>query len=391
MRVISILAIFLFIFSSSFSQSIKDLEKERNKTQKELEYSNTLLNKTQKDRIQTVNQLNILNNRVKLQNKYLEQTQSQILLLEKEVLEKTNAISQLNFELERLKEDYANLIRYAWKSRSDRQVLVFIFSSTSFNQAYRRFRFSKQFIRFREQQALEIEETKRIIDKEVQDLEVVKLELEKNKQIRTKSLTELRVEEKQVSKNVQTLRNKEKQLLKEIEARKKSMALLNKTINDLIAEEARKAGATKVRDGRYLQISAGFEGNKGKLPWPTDSGLITSAFGEHNHPVLKGVKIKNDGIDITTNKGSAVRAIFEGEVTKVVSIPGSNIAILIRHGDYLTVYSNISKVTVKSGDRVKALQPIGQATTEPSTDKGIYNLQIWRESTILNPSQWLLP
>lgn len=382
----------LFTFSTtSFSQSLKELEQRKQKTQQELDFSNELLEKTQKDRVQSVNQLNILSSQLKLRNRLIFDTQNQIDLLLREIEDKSLFITSLNQDLVNLKKEYAKLIRFARKSKSDMEILVFLFASEDFNQAYRRLRFYKQFVKFRQKQASDIKATQEMIQIELQNLQNNKLELEESKQNKAKEVLKLSQEEKKYQKSIISLQQTEGQLRKEIEERKKSMAILESTIADLIAEEAKKMATSKVRDGRYLLLSAGFEGNKGKLPWPTTKGLITSTFGEHNHPVLKGVKIKNNGIDISTDKSATVRSIFEGEVKKIVTIPGSNIAILIRHGDYLTVYSNITKVTVKAGDFVKALQPIGQAYTDPSTEKGIYNLQIWYESNIQNPVHWILP
>lgn len=382
----------LFTFSTtSFSQSLKELEQRKQKTQQELDFSNELLEKTQKDRVQSVNQLNILSSQLKLRNRLIFDTQNQIDLLLREIEDKSLFITSLNQDLVNLKKEYAKLIRFARKSKSDMEILVFLFASEDFNQAYRRLRFYKQFVKFRQKQASDIKATQEMIQIELQNLQNNKLELEESKQNKAKEVLKLSQEEKKYKTSIISLQQTEGQLRKEIEERKKSMAILESTIADLIAEEAKKMATSKVRDGRYLLLSAGFEGNKGKLPWPTTKGLITSTFGEHNHPVLKGVKIKNNGIDISTDKSATVRSIFEGEVKKIVTIPGSNIAILIRHGDYLTVYSNITKVSVKAGDLVKALQPIGQAYTDPSTEKGIYNLQIWYESNIQNPVHWILP
>jgi murein DD-endopeptidase MepM/ murein hydrolase activator NlpD len=168
------------------------------------------------------------------------------------------------------------------------------------------------------------------------------------------------------------------------------MEALDKAIADLIAEETRSA-KTQIRDARYLRISDGFAGNKGKLPWPTTTGVIVNEFGEHSHPVLKGIKIKNNGIDISTKLNEKVKTIFEGEVRKIVSIPGQNIAVLIRHGDFVTVYSNLIKVQVKVGDRVQAQQVIGEVYNDEKTQSGIYKLQIWQENTLLNPTEWILP
>lgn len=389
-RLLSTLFVFFFFLFSLSSQSLTDLENQKQKTQKELAYANELLDKTQKNRINSVNQLNILKKQLLLQNQLVGQTQNQIDLLEQEISEKQLLISDLNTDLENLKEEYAKLIVYAKRNSSQLDLLVFIFSAQDFNQAYLRIRFYKQFMEYRAGQAKQIQEVQNSIIKELASIEQAANLLKETKQVKTRELNSLHSNERSYQTNINKLRRQENQLRKDIEKRKASMAALDKAIADLIAEEARKA-ATVIRDARYLNLSAGFQGNKGRLPWPTAKGVITGLFGEHNHPVLKGVKIKNNGVDITTDKDSYVRAIFEGEVKKIVSIPGSNMAVLVRHGDFLTVYSNITKISVKVGDTVKALQSLGQVFTDPTTQKGIYNLQIWQENTIQNPTNWILP
>lgn len=389
-RLFSTLFIFFFFLLSLYSQSLSDLEKQKEKTQKELAYANQLLDKAQKSRINSVNQLNILKKQLLLQNQLVNQTQNQIDLLEQEISEKQLLITDLNSDLENLKTEYAKLIVYAKRNSSQIDLLVFIFSAQDFNQAYLRIRFYKQFMKFRAAQAKQIEEVQASIYSELASIEQAASLLKETKHQKTRELNSLYTNEKSYQSNINKLKQQESQLRKDIEKRKASMAALNKAIADLIAEEARKSSTT-IRDARYLNLSAGFQGNKGRLPWPTAKGVITGLFGEHNHPVLKGVKIKNDGIDITTDKDSYVRAIFDGEVKMIISIPGSNMAVLVRHGDFLTVYSNITKISVKVGDNVKALQSLGKVFTDPTTQKGIYNLQIWQENTIQNPAQWILP
>ncbi len=390
-KIFSILFLLLFTFTYSYGQTLKELEIRKQKTEKELQLSTELLEQTQKDRLQSVNQLNILKRQLTLRSRLINELDTQINLLEKDIEDKSLLISSLNKDLENLKREYAKLIRFAQKNKTDMEILVFIFASEDFNQAYRRLRFYQQFIKFREKQAIEIEVTQRMIATEISNLQLSKDQLEQSKKSKDDEVIKISLEQRKYQKSVASLSQREGKLRKEIEERKKSMELLDKAISDLIAEEAKRMANTKVRDGRYLQLSAGFEGNKGKLPWPTEQGIITSDFGEHNHPILKGVKIKNNGVDISTQQNAPVKAIFEGEVKKIVSIPGSNMAVLIRHGDYLTVYSNITKIKVKVGDIVKSLQPIGQAYTDPSTGKGLYNLQIWHENKIQNPENWILP
>lgn len=391
----SILFIFLILSPLvSLSQSIADLEKQRAKTEQDLQATSQLLAKTSKQREQSMQQVNVLHRQLTLRQKLIREIQEQILLFEKDIENKTNLISNYKSDLAKLKLEYAKLIRFAQRNKSDMDLLVFIFSSNDFNQAYRRLRFYQQFLKFRQKQATEIINTQRSIEQEVQSVSEARNKLAKSKEDKADEILNLSSERKRYSQTITLLQQKEKQLRAEVEQRKNAMAALDKAIEDLIAEEARAAAknkSVKVRDASYLKLSAGFEGNKGRLPWPSSTGVVVSEFGEHNHPVLKGVRIRNNGIDISTDAGTIVKSIYQGEVKKIVSIPGQNLAVIVRHGDFLTVYSNLESVLVKVGDTVSALQPIGQVFSGSREKQGIFNLQIWKESIIQNPTHWILP
>lgn len=386
---------FLLLLSNlGFTQTIKELEERKNKTEKEIEFTNKLLTETEQKRIQSLNQLNLLKRQIVLRKNLISDLEIKIQLLKQQISDKELLISELQKDLENLKKEYAKLIRFAWTNKSDLDILVFIFASDDFNQAYRRLRFYQQFIKFREKQGKEIVETQALLESEIIELSNARQDLERSISSKNSEVLNLNRQEGKFSQSVTQLKSQERRLRNEIEERRKSMEALDKAIADLIAEEARKAAESKnskVRDARYLRLSEGFAGNRGKLPWPTDQGVIVGEFGEHDHPVLKGVKIRNNGIDISTTSHSQVKSIFEGEVKKIVSIPGSNVAVIIRHGDFLTVYSNLVKVSVKVGDNVKATQTIGEAFTDPQNNKSFFNLQIWQESKILNPVDWILP
>ncbi|HOP03291.1 MAG TPA: peptidoglycan DD-metalloendopeptidase family protein [Tenuifilaceae bacterium] len=386
--------ILLLCFFASKSQTISELEQRKIKTEQEIQLTNKLLTDTEKKRSQSVNELNLLNSKIKLRKKLIDDIELQIILIEKEIYNKNVIINGLNKDISNLKREYAKLIRFAWRNRSKMQMLVFIFSSNDFSQAYKRMRFYQQLLVFREKQGKEIINMQTLMNDEIYKLSENKKNLEKLINDKTTEVSSLNSEQIKYKRNVSELQKREKQLKKELKERKRAMEDLNKAIENLIAEEARKAKNNKgtvVRDSRYLKLSEGFFGNKGKLPWPSAQGIIVGEFGEHNHPVLKGVKIKNNGVDISMPNNSKITVIYEGEVKKVVSIPGSNIAVIVRHGDFLSVYSNLSKVYVKVGDMLKAQQEIGEIFSEPKTGKSILNLQIWHESKIENPENWLLP
>jgi septal ring factor EnvC (AmiA/AmiB activator) len=382
------------VCTSISGQTIKDLEQRKKKTEEEIELTNNLLSDTEKKRIESLSELNLLKTKIGLRKKLIADIDKQVELVENEIHDKNLIIKGLEKDIQNLKKEYAKLIRFAWRNRTKMQILVFIFSSDDFSQAYRRMRFYQQLLNFRQKQGNEIIQTQSLMNDEIEKLKIHKSKLVSLKSEKSSEITTLDKEEKRFSTSVSQLRAKERQLRKELDERRKSMEALNKAIETLIAEEARKAAeqkTEKVRDSRYLKLSDGFAGNKGKLPWPTAQGVIVGEFGEHNHPVLKGVKIKNNGIDISSPAGTKVKAIYEGEVKKVVTIPGSNVAVIIRHGDFLTVYSNLSTVYVKVGDTVQAQKEIGEVYTDPGTNKSVFNLQIWQESQIQNPKLWILP
>lgn len=386
--------LFLLVCSVTYSQTIKELEERKKKTEEEINLTNQLLSDTEQKRVKSLSEINLLKAKIGLRKKLIEDIDKQVALVEAEISDKNIVIKGLEKDVQNLKKEYAKLIRFAWRNRTKMQILVFIFSSDDFSQAYRRMRFYQQLLNFRQKQGNEIIQTQQLLNEEIDKLRMHKKKLEELKGDKSNEITTLNIEEKRFSSSVSQLRAKERELRKELEERRKSMEALNKAIEALIAEEARKAAELKtanVRDARYLKLSDGFAGNKGRLPWPTTQGVVVSEFGEHNHPVLKGVKIKNNGIDISTPANSKVKALYEGEVKKIVTIPGSNVAVIIRHGDYLTVYSNLAKVFVKVGDSVSATKEIGEVYTDPGTGKGMINLQIWHESQIQNPKSWILP
>ncbi|MBU0765784.1 MAG: peptidoglycan DD-metalloendopeptidase family protein, partial [Bacteroidetes bacterium] len=194
------------------------------------------------------------------------------------------------------------------------------------------------------------------------------------------------------------LKSRESELKKQLSEKQMAAEKIARAIQKIIEEEAKKAAelAKKNRTpGEYALtpedklISDNFGNNKGRLPWPTERGEITSTFGEHEHPVLHGIKVRNNGVDISTQKGAIARAVFEGEVRQVLEIPGADKVVIIRHGSYLSVYQNLDNVFVSTGDKIKAKQSLGTIHTKGSDNTTTLQFQIWQESTKLDPALWL--
>jgi septal ring factor EnvC (AmiA/AmiB activator) len=219
--------------------------------------------------------------------------------------------------------------------------------------------------------------------------------VEKIKLVDAESREKLKLDkEKQLKgKTIQDLSKKEKQLLARLRTNQQALHKLQQEIERILAEEASARAADKNRDAGVkaaeMRLSSDFASNQGRLPWPTDQGVVTSAFGEHQHPVLKYVKVNNNGIDIMTGQNAPVKAVFNGVVSKVLSIPNLNKIVMLRHGDYLTVYSNLDEVMVTSGQSVVTGQVIGKAHFDRDEGKSEINFQVWKAKTIMNPQQWL--
>lgn len=398
-----------------FSQSRKDLEKKRQKTQKEIQVTNDLLKKTQRDKKLTLNQLTIINKQIKAREELINSIAGEVAILNERISENREVILMLSGDLEKLKKDYENMIRFAWRNRSQYDKLMFVLSSDDFNQAYRRMKYIRQYNEYRQRQASAIIAITGILQKKIEGLE-------EKKRMKEALISEEKTETQQLDqtkkeqvKMVDQLQKKESDLKKQLEAQKKADANLKKAIADLIAEEIRKAeerrkaeaakakaNKTEIKTNPKAKqnvydltpeeqiISDNFSANLGKLPWPTERGVITGSYGEHEHPVLKGVVVKNDGVYISTTEGSIARAVFDGTVTSIVSIPGKHKVIIIRHGNYLSVYSNLSEVSVKVNEKVKSKQKIGVIYTDSEDDnKTIVELQIWNGTEKQNPEKWL--
>lgn len=395
---------FCFIFlltASTFAQSKKDLEKKRHQNQKDIEYTNKLLNETKKNAESSYNNLLILNQKITLRQDIIYGITAEIKLLDSKIDDNRMVINSLEADMKKLKEQYAKMIIHAYKHRNSFDNLMFILAADNFNQAYKRLKYLQQYSEYRKKQAELINKTQTVLKSKISELEVKRSEKENLLKSKQEENIMLSLEKSEQDKIVTSLKNKESELKKQLAEQYETSKKLQKEIERIIAEEARKAAeraktktTTKANATSSFDltpeeklISDKFDSNKGLLPWPTERGIITGLFGEHPHPVLSNITIQNNGIDISTTAGAEARVIFDGEVSKVVTIPGANKAILIRHGNFFTLYSNLSEASVKSGDHVTTKQTIGKIETEGN--KTTLHFEIWQESNKLNPAIWL--
>lgn len=386
---ITCLILLVFTSISVYSQSLDVLKARKAKTQKEIEYTTFLLNKTGENTKASLNKLSLLNQQIDLRNNLIEDCNSQLNILQKNISDNQFVILQLTEDLDRIKSNYASMIQQAYRNRGDYNHLFFILSSESFNQAYKRLFYIRQMARYRQKQSQQIEAIRLVLQQKTEDLSQKKTE---QQEILTQQMAEsskLNVEKKKQSSYYQELKKKEKDLKKHLEYQQRIDDKLTKEIERIIEEEARKS-KTKAPTPEEKTFSDNFEKNKGNFPWPVATGVITDRFGEHSHAVMKNIIVNNNGIDITTDPGEKARSIFNGTVSRVFAIPGGNMAVIIRHGEYISVYSNLKEVYVKQGDKVETKQNIGLIYSDPSEDnKTILKFQIRKESLKLNPEEWI--
>ena len=396
MQRFSVLVILLLISLLSFSQSRQDLEKRKRDNEKEISYTNELIAKTEKNKNDSYNKLLLINSKIKSRQRIIDDINSEISIIDRNINVEQELINELNRDYEKLKQEYAKVITYYYKNRSNYDRLMFILASESVNTAFNRLKHLQQYNDYRKQQAAKIEITRTEIEDRLQQLDSLKLDKKSllNEQLSVDK--ELKREKSDQNEIIQKLEKQKSDLQKQLQKQIQLANELQREIEKVIAEELAKANAKKNEPNVFKltpeekKLADTFSSNKKKLPWPTERGVITGFFGENPHPVLKGVFVRNDGIDISTTEGSYIRSIFDGTVTRVFVIPGAHTTVIIRHGNYLSVYSNLSDVFVKQGDKVKTKQTIGKIFSDKDDGgKSVLQFQIWKENQKLNPQDWL--
>lgn len=381
--------IFLLISALAVAQNRKELEEKRKQTLAEIEYMDKLLKETAKEKSESISELRIIGSKLNLRESVIKGLQEEAALLIKRIELNNISLELMESDLQILKNDYRNSVITAYKLRKGNSEIGFVLSARDFNQGYKRLKYLQQIAKFRRNESELIEELKNEIESSRQRLQndLAKLTDLKTKEESQKILLES--ERRRKERLVTSLSNKEKQLQKDIEERRRIAKRIEGEINKLIEEE-RSASKTDDMSPEMKALSQNFADNRGKLPWPVENGIITSKFGIQNHPVLKYVTENNPGVEITSVGVTAVRSIFNGEVARVVSIPGANMSIIIRHGRFLSVYSNLVDVKVKPGEKVKTMQELGNVYCEKEDgNKSVLKFMIFDEKVKLDPELWI--
>lgn len=390
MRILIVLIIILSFFSViAEGQSKAELEDQRRRAMEEISYVDKMLKSTEQEKKESVQALRIIGNKVTLRESVIKGMSEEILLLTQRIGLNKLALDMMENDLNILMDDYSKSIINSYKSKKVNPDLVYILSARDFNQGYKRLKYLQQITKYRRNESEIIRELKQQIEgtKESLESDLARISELQNKEVQQKDL--LKNEQARKQMMLKSLGNKEKQLQKELDEKKRIAKRIESEINRIIEEERRKALKTDMTPEQKL-IGDNFQENKGRLPWPVDRGIVTAHFGIHQHPVLKYVTEENKGIEITSNGKITARSVFKGEVSAISAISGANMTVIIRHGNYLSVYSNLVNVKVKKGDKVETKQEVGEVYADPRADNNcILKFMIFEQKNALDPEQWI--
>src|SRR5210317_107731 len=435
-----LLFVFLLVLTTGLqAQTKEELQRQKVLLQDQIDLASELILKTKSTKEASLSELQTLNQKIEARNKLIRAMDRQIRSIDREVANKAKEIETLEARVDSLKSDYADLIKLAQRQQKPRDQILFILSSKSFAQAAKRMQYFKDMAAYREQQVQQIAIAQETLAREREALIAKKAEKIQVQTAQEGEKIALQADAQIQEVTVQNLQSKESTLKKDIDKKQREAQQLEQQIKRIIAEEMRKAKERaerssleneakelglisgkdystrtsnkalkqlidKAREAQGLDVrddgpsfamtpearalANNFASNKGALPWPVERGIITGKFGKHPHPIVKGVIVDNPHIEITTEEKAVVRSVFEGEVSSVVPIPGANVMVLVRHGNYFTVYSNLINVKVKAGDLVSLKEPIGTAFTDEE-GKTMVQLGIWQDADIQDPNPWL--
>jgi septal ring factor EnvC (AmiA/AmiB activator) len=416
-----LLSLFVLFFSFSAIAQIDEKEKLEQRKEQLLRESAELKIKLQNEKKKEKSVLKEIagqDAQIRISEKIISTIAKQARILDDNIYLTQLEINKLNKDLKIMKEDYAKMIVKSYKSRSEQSRFMFVLSSTSFLQAYKRVQYMKQYAGYRKRQAEEIKVKQARLGVAVGELQTNKKEKEVVIVEKTKIKAEhekLKQEKVETAKLIQKDKKKIAADIAKMDKERKSIdKKIKKMINDAIAAENKKNAAKKkaaaTASGNTAPVktapvsstkieltpegklsSDSFKANKGQLPWPTEKGYISTGYGDQPHPDYSNIVIHNSGIDITTDSGSSARAVFAGEVSGVqVSQTTNTYTVLVRHGDFFTAYSNLSSVSVSVGNKVSAKQTLGKIKTN-AKGNSVLKFVINQNTTVLNPKSWLKP
>jgi len=395
------------------SPSRAGMEKERQELVRRIDQTRQQLEEVRRKRKSGLQQLQLLKNQIQNREKIIRNYNAEIVRQEVQITEVENVVQSLQVDLKQLRERYAQLLRQYQRQIMAPSMPLLILSASDVNQALRRTWHLRQYNQFRREQAAAIVDLQQELN---QKGEVLQAEKERKEELKAKeeeNKNALKQESQEQDKVVKALQKDEKKLRQELRNQEIARNRLQKNIEDLIRKEieaARQAAAKTEDKGKANQgptqqpqrnqalleltpeakaLGKAFEENRGRLPWPLQKAMVSETFGFHPHPHLKNISIRNDGITLKAEAGAPVRACFRGEVTAVVNIPGMQKTVIIRHGQYLTVYAHLDQTQVSKGQKIQTGQTIGRLHVRQEDGQSYLQFQLWKGTAKVNPLPWL--
>ena len=402
--------VFSVLFFGNFSalaqpgNKQQQLEQQRESILNDIKKINTLLFKTRGEKKTVLSEVEDINQRIKAQQNLIRVTNQQANLLTRKINENLTQISLLRNELQQLKEDYAAMVQKSYKSKSQQSRVLFLLSSEDFLQAYKRVQYMKQYANHRKKQGESIKTKTELLQqlnldlidqRKEKDLLIseniaAKAKLKKEKELQQTLITSLKKEESTFTKQIRAKQQKANKINGQIK----------KLIRDAIAAANKKARENKSKTTttsatkfaltpEAAAIAKDFKNNKGKLIWPVKQGLVINKYGTRQHPQFPNVTQTFHGVEIATNANAQARAVFNGEILQIQQLKNANKAVMIQHGDYITIYYNLATISVKKGDKVSTKDPIGKVFTHPVTKQTVIKFMVYRNDTEMNPADWV--
>jgi len=390
---LSILLLLVFAFSGMGQTSV-ELKEKQQKLREDIKYKEKLLKQIEQDSKSSTTKIVLLNKKINQREELITSIKDEIYLIDEKIEENEDLVAALQNDIVRLKEEYSKMVVQAYKTRNVSSKLMYIFASEDFGQAYRRLKYLQQLSDYRKRQAQAIILTQSSLERKRLALEEQRKE--KNSVLNSQNQEKLTLnrERQEKESELKKLSSKEVQYKKELAVAEKSANELKNLIKKAIEREiAARNEAAGTRGSIYnltpeaRELGNNFVANKGKLPWPVDKGEITAYFGEQPHPFLKGITVKNNGISISTTGNSRARAVYDGEVSKIIILPGAGKVVMVRHGEYISIYTNLKETFVNTGDKVKTKEEIGVIISDKG--KTEFEFQLWKGTNLMDPSYWI--
>tara|TARA_R110000796_G_scaffold183498_2_gene300095 strand:- start:196585 stop:197814 length:1230 start_codon:yes stop_codon:yes gene_type:complete len=394
-----LVVVLVFSFNSNAQTTEqKNLEAKREQLQKEIQQINRLLFAEKKEKGNVLDQMQALDKKISVRQQLIRVTNEQSNLLNRQLNTNIRNIGKLRDELKTLKEDYALMIQKSYQNKSKQSRLMFLLSSESFYQGFKRLQYMKQYTKYRKEQGVQI------VSK-TEELKKLNIELTEQRKTKDRLVAENTAAKKELlnEKNTQnellaTIRKNESKYTASIQKKQQESREIDRQIENLIrsaiASSNKKAGNTTNTTKFVLTpeakiVANNFSANKGKLIWPVEKGIKSIGFGVYNDAVYPGIKHQNNGVIIATDQGAKARAIFEGEVIAVISVPGGNKGVQMKHGNFISTYYNLSNVYVKKGDKLKTKQELGEIFTNVISNQTLLKFYLYQDTSRLNPEEWI--